>query len=426
MICYYFPPLQDVGARRSIAFAKYLRRHSWNCRVVSVKNPDKNYCSLGKEEPPEGVQTEYSKSILNLSGIIGNLDAIVLRILKIAGIVPKFRLFYNLICIPDLFIGWIPLTVLKCLRLFKKTNFDIIYVSCSPFSSALIGIALKAFTKKTLAIDFRDPFTINTPLNQGLLKSRIKINRMFESYFIKKADIFIVNTDDTKEAYETEFPHSRNKIFAIHNGFDADYKIDKNNREKFEKFTIIYSGDFYFYSQPFIDPFFAGCKLLKTKETINRYNFQFLFYGDGAYKINELSARYGVQDLVSSHQRVPYENLLISLSKSHLQLLRIVKGFLSTKLFEGIPLNVPFLATIPHGEAERIIKEFSPGSYIVTEEKPDVVAQAITDAMQAYKINGIPDNLIDRFLSRFSRENLTLKLIDIMEAKLNTLDTLKV
>jgi hypothetical protein len=65
MLCYYFPPLADVGAKRSVAFSKYLKKHGWNPHVLSVKNPDKYTCSIGNEKPPAGVATEYSFSVIN-------------------------------------------------------------------------------------------------------------------------------------------------------------------------------------------------------------------------------------------------------------------------------------------------------------------------------------------------------------------------
>jgi len=48
----------------------------------------------------------------------------------------------DLFCIPDQFIGWIPLTFLKALRILKKNKIDLIYVSIKPFSSAIIGVML--------------------------------------------------------------------------------------------------------------------------------------------------------------------------------------------------------------------------------------------------------------------------------------------
>jgi hypothetical protein len=88
---------------------------------------------------------------------------------------------------------------------------------------------------------------------------------------------------------------------------------------------------------------------------------------------------------------------------------------ISTKLFEGIPLNTPFLATIPSGEVEEIIRKYSPSSYIINGESGEKVAEAILDAMSKYAKNEIKNNHVKEFCDEFSRENLTLKLIKIIE-----------
>jgi hypothetical protein len=159
--------------------------------------------------------------------------------------------------------------------------------------------------------------------------------------------------------------------------------------------------------------------LLKSQGEINRNNFQFLFYGEDKNEIRRIAEEFKIEDLVLVSSRIPYRDTLTVLSKSHLLLLRIVKLMISTKLFEGISLNIPFLATIPSGEAEDIIKKYSPSSYIVTEESAEKVADSILDAMSKYKHNRIQNNHIREFLDNFSRETLTLKLINIIESNLN-------
>ena len=88
---------------------------------------------------------------------------------------------------------------------------------------------------------------------------------------------------------------------------------------------------------------------------------------------------------------------------------------ISTKLYEGIALDIPLLATIPAGEVEDIINEFSRSSYVITEKSSIKVAEAIKDAMAKYEENQIQSNYVDKFLESFSRERLTLKLMNIID-----------
>ena len=57
MVCYYYPPVTDVGSKRSVAFSKYFKKNGWSPSVLSVKNPDRYYCSVGHDVPPDGVPT---------------------------------------------------------------------------------------------------------------------------------------------------------------------------------------------------------------------------------------------------------------------------------------------------------------------------------------------------------------------------------
>ena len=418
MLCYYYPPLTDVGGKRSIAFSKYLKKNGWNPYIISIKNPDKGYCSIGNDKPPQGINIEYSYSIINLSKLIGRLNALLTRAFRLININIKRNYFYLIFCIPDLFWGWVPLTAIKGVRLIKRYNIDIIYVSCSPWSSAFTGIIIKIITGKPLILDYRDPYAIETAfLRFNVPMFRRKIDRNIQKYFLKHTDIFIVNNDEIRRIYFKEYPQAKEKIFAIHNGFESEFMIQKK-AEKYPKFTIVYTGDFYFYALE-SKIFFEGIALLKQKGKINKDTFHFLFYGDGKDEIKRIAIDYGIEDVVMASSRIPYNAVLDVISKSHLQLLRIVKPMISTKLFEGIPLNIPFLATIPQGEAEEIIRKYSPSSYIVTEESSEKVADAILDAIKKYKYNQIQDNSVQEFLTRFSRENLTLKLIDIIEQNLN-------
>lgn len=414
MICYYFPPLTDVGCKRSVAFAKYFQKHGWSPHVLSVKNPDRGYCSLGHDKPPDGVIAEYTYSIINLSRLVGKMNAALSRVLTCLKISLKINYVHQWICIPDIFWGWVPLTTLKALKRIRWRPTDVIYVSCSPVSAALCGVVLKLFTGKLLVLDFRDPFAVKMVFDVlGTPNLRRRIDSSIQNFFLRRADVFIVNNEETRQMYLEEVPHVQGKIAVVHNGFDESFRA-QGKMKKHDKFTIIYTGDFYFYGIK-SEVFFVAIAILKKRGLIDLDNFQFLFYGDGKEMIGELASKHGISDYVVANARVPYNIALEMIGRSHLQLLRIIKPMISTKLFEGISLNIPFLATIPHGEVEEIIHTYSRSSYVVAQDSGEEVANAIADAMIKYKTGQIFDNDVEGFLKKFSRENLTLKLMGIIE-----------
>lgn len=415
MICYYYPPLTDVGSQRSVAFSKYFKKYGWHPYVLTIKNPDKNFCSIGNISPPDGIHIEYSYSILNIFWFIKIVQGLMSKICKLLHIELKRNYIYEILAIPDIFWGWIIHSIIKGTKIVVNKHIDIMYVSCSPFSSAIIGVFLKFLTRRKLVLDFRDPFALKTISFYNKTKLSKAINESLEKMFLKFADVLILTTDETRQAYIEQYPHYKNKIFTVHNGFDNGYI--PNNHKKYSKFTIVYGGNLYFFTlnNKF---FFEAIALLKKREKIEKSNFKFLYYGGDKERVEKMSIEYGIKDLVIANKGIPHKYLLNAISKSHLQLLRIVKPMISTKLFEGIALNTPFLAVIPQGEVQDIITKYSPGSCIINEESSERVCDAILNTMDKYGKNEIANNRIQEFLKEFSRENLTLKLKKIMEDKL--------
>lgn len=420
MLCYYYPPLLDVGCKRSVAFSKYLKEHGWKPVVISVKNPDKNFCVIGKDRPPEGIITEYSWSIINPYKLLGKANGVISRLMKLFGIELKRNYLYDVFCMPDIFFGWIPLTIIKSYQAIKKYDINIIYVSCTPYSSAIIGIILKYMTNKPLIIDFRDAYALDILSEMIPAKKpriRMYIDKKIERKVINKADIFIVVTDEMRDLYVQQYKISKSKIYVINNGFDnINHKINKNT--KYSKFTICYAGQYYLWEK-YASSFFKALQDLKEKDIISKNNFQFIYYGDDSQGIKKLSESYTITDIIEVHNRVSYEEILSIIAKSHLYLIRVMKMALPTKLFEGISLNVPILALIPKGnEAETILNRFSPSSYVITDNSVEKISNAIIDAMEKYHNNQVIDNHVDMFLDEFSRKAQTQKLVKIIDEKL--------
>lgn len=413
MVCYYFPPLLDVGCKRSVAFSKYLKAHGWEPHVLSVRNPDRQYCMLGTDPVPLGVPTTYISSLFSLSWIIGKLNGLAYRVVSLFGLKLKRNYFYDFLCIPDFFIGWIPGAIAGGYRIIKKQDIGFIYISCSPFSSAIAGIVLKKLTGKPLIIDFRDPLAVNIPDTFGLPLFRKKINIKIEQKIIEFADIFIVNTEEVRKGFINAYPDIANKTVTIHNGFDSEL-LPSGECEKFNKFTLVYGGNMYL-NMIESQSFFEAIASLKENNKIDRGNFQFLYFGNDHLAVSKIAEKLGILEIVKVEPSIAHSDLLKILMQSHLQLLRIVKPMISTKLFEGIALNLPFLATIPQGEVADIIAEYSPASYVISEDSPKAVAAAIIAAMTTHRQGTIVKNLVPQFLERFSRENMTRKLEKVLE-----------
>lgn len=422
MLCYYYPPLVDVGSQRSVAFARGMTAQGWAPHVLTVKNPDRDFCLLGNAVPPPEVPHSRVCSLLNPYRPLGKLNGLLARVLGLAGVELQRNPFYDLFCVPDAFWGWIPLAIGKGLALVREKRLDTLYVSCSPFSAGLIGTGLKAATGLPLVLDFRDPFALPEVAHGHPPAFRRQMEQAIEAFLLSRTDLLVVTSEETREAYLTRYPFLEGRCFTVHNGFEAEF-LPARRPAPYERFTVVFAGQFCFYRPriaPYTDAFFGALSLLKREGRIHASDFQFLFYGEEGDReqILALAGNYGIADLVHVHPRVSRKEVLRIVTRSHLQLLRIPQPMIATKLFEAIALGIPQLAPIPEGEAARILRRYSPGSPIVTDPDPAKVAEALERTISAYRRGEVPPNDVTGFLTHYSRESLTLKLMEIMERTL--------
>ncbi len=412
MICYYYPPLSDVGSQRSASFSKYLKKHGWRPFVLTIKNPDKNFCTMGTDAPPDGIDVQHAYSIFNVFWLVKIVHGLMAKAYALARRKELQRNYvYEILAIPDLFWGWIFHSILKGRSIVRSERIDIIYVSCSPFSAAIIGVCLKILTGKKLVLDFRDPFALKSISFYKKNKFSRMVNESLENWFLKHADMLVLTTEETRQAYNEQYPRFASKTFTVHNGIDRE--LLPENISKYDKFTMMYGGNLYFFALN-NRCIFEALAMLKKRGAITRDSFQFLYYGVDKRQVENLAREWDVEDLVIARGGIPHWQLLGALSKSHVQLLRIIKPMISTKLFEGIALNTPFLAVIPPGEVHDIITRYSPASLVVNEESAVTISGAIQAIMDSYGKKTTVDNRLAEFMAAFSRENLTLKLKSLM------------
>jgi len=419
MISYYFPPLQDVGSLRALGFSTYLPNFGWEPFVVSVKNADTSLCTVGDGKPPEGVKVFYVRSFFNVNRLTWKLNGLIKIILKCFGIELKENVVHDLICIPDAFIGWIIPCFFKAYRLARTYAIDAIYVSSKPFSSSFVGVWLKKLTKKPLIVDFRDPVSfpaeLFAPGRMGKYRHRI-VHKM-EKYILKNADRFLVTTEETKEKYLSLYPFLRGKIARIYNGFMIGDK--ETDLEKYDKFTIVYTGNFYNdFTNTSVTRFFEGLAELLKNRLIPTKRVQFLYLGRIRKKANwleKIAEEYGLEEIIVWRGHVPRDECIRTIRKSSIMLIRIVPPMISTKVFEGLAIGIPLLATITEGEVANLIRKYSKTSYVITSDTVGAVMDALLEAYKQWEKGNLEHGAVNEFLECFDKRSLTAQLGTILE-----------
>jgi glycosyltransferase involved in cell wall biosynthesis len=420
MISYYFPPLADVGGLRALGFSKYLRDFGWEPYVLSVRNPDKAWCTPGNAKPPAGIETYYTQSLINLTWAAGKLNGLLSRLLAIFGIRLSKPIVRDLLCIPDQFVGWIPLTFLKGLSLIRKYDIDLIYVSSKPFSSAIIGALLKVATKRPLILDFRDPvsplfFNINEKYYECL--PSFKLRRKMEEVLLRYADRFIVVTEQMEKRYLQIYPFLEKKVELIYNGFMQEYF--SRDVECFDKFTIVYTGNFYAQLMS-PEPFFDALEKVITKEKFSEGDIQFLYVGEKEDWLIKVIDKYNLHKIVKMTGQVDREISIESILRASILLIRIVDGALGTKIFEGLAAGVPILLLTNEIEGEEMIRKYSKTlHHFIRPDDVDGITGAIKDAYEKWQNKGLEIRRNPAFYEEFNKRRLTSKFAEVLNEALH-------
>ncbi len=242
MLCYYFPPIRSSGTARSLEFASRLPRHGWEPVVLTVRDSKEPWSS--RQEPePEGIEIWRTREF-NLHGLANFLHGSICRIARTFGSPPERNYIYDLLCLPDAQIAWQSTRA----GISLARDVDLIYASCSPFSSAISACKIKRRTGLPLVVDFRDPWSLNTHHRESPRRQRAI--RRFEKLVVEQCDRLILNSEGAAELYRATYPSEASKFVAIPNGYDALNLAPPSDRSQEGKFTIMHIGHFYGARQP--------------------------------------------------------------------------------------------------------------------------------------------------------------------------------
>ena len=120
--------------------------------------------------------------------------------------------------IPDPKIGWILFSIFKAIYIIKKEKISLIYSTSPPYTTSLIALLTKFFTKTIWICDFRDIWTNNSLQPQRRLVAKW-IDKFFERKVFEYCDYFTVAWSGIINFFHTNNPHVNiNKAYYIPNG----------------------------------------------------------------------------------------------------------------------------------------------------------------------------------------------------------------
>ena len=366
-LAYPFPPAKAPGCVRTWNMAMYLTRFGWDVTVVT---PDPSI--LRNIEDSETTSRECDevgiKRILtghgwrylapnnlkcwnrNLGRLVGGVCRVIARKLGI-----------------DAHIGWVKSAERACSHLTKE-DVDLIVATGSPFESFGLAKRLSKKFGRPYVLDYRDPWTGNP--HGGRLQPPPAAQR--EARALEDCAAVTIVSPSWGGALDRRFGVGP-KLHVVTNGFDPT-EMEAVKPYDFGHCAFVYTGIFYPPKRS-ISPFLAALKLLRESPQGNAKEWYFHYYGPDERYIREEAGRFGLNDRIVLHGRVPRREALSAVKGANLAVVITSveedetledKGIVTGKIFEAVGLAAPVLLIAPKGsdagritEATGLVKSFA-------------------------------------------------------------------
>lgn len=431
VVSYLFPPTGDVGVHRTLRFIKWLPTFDWQPVVLTARNAKvQNLEPSLLEKVPQDVPVHrcYSFEALNAGTTVGatNGKTDASRTKWFLHAIPGG--LWSHLAVPDEKRGWVPFAVRSGARLANEHRFDAIYVTGKPFSSYLIGEALSRRLDIPWVMDLRDLWTLNRRVKP---KNRWHAywNPRLERRLVSSAAAVIANTPGNRDDFIRKFAEcSADRFFTITNGYDRDDFRDLP-RQKYEKFTISYSGAFYYRKKQARDKsiyetyspryLFQAIATLFAEDPGMQQRTQLVFTGSGCRKARGLVAEYGLESNVRLRGWISYRESLEVLLRSHLLPLMLSsgdesRGWIPSKLFQYIGAGTPVLAMVPQGDVADIVAETEAGE-VVPPDDVDAIRDAVRRAYEQFVAGVTPSRYNVERVESYEARELSRKLASCLE-----------
>lgn len=395
MICYYFPPIVTSGVTRSLEFSKLLPDFGWEPRVLTVRHSKDPWVRRERGDNPQGVRVERTFE-WNLASLADFLHGCCCRVARLFGKTLEENLFREYLCIPDAQIAWF--STIPALRPAREC--DLIYVSCTPFSSSVSGAILKRLTGRPLVVDFRDAWALNPHARPHRLPGAI-MSRL-ERLVLDSCDVLVVNTDGAARLYAEAYPEHREKIVAIPNGYDALTPVERPRVDG--DFQIMHVGSFYGPRNP--------DALLECLAEMNRDDIVFVQVGGSFDSYERFKDRVRIR-IVPPVSREGALKLMKEASLLYIKQVASEHIAVAAKTYEYLATGLPILAEAPPGDNAELVRKYASTGYVVTSGTRADLRHAVESAYQAR--SRACTAIHPEFATKFSRPELTRRLATLFD-----------
>lgn len=383
-ISYFYPPLGGPAALRAVKTVKYLTEEGITCDVITAGEPEYLYrdesllaeCRAGRVFRTASLDP---MSLLKKSGLSRGNELSGLYLKTPESLKLRLRRLYPI----DDKIGWVPFLLKAGHQALSSADYDLIYASLGPFSSALGAHRLARLSGLPLVLDLRDYWNL---LSDYDLQGH-GLKRWFSLHWERKVDreaklIVSATRGIGEDAAEAFGPELRAKLLTVYNGWD---EADFNALPAVESeggFTFAYFGNLY--ARRSLKHFYRALKRLRDEGSLP-LKARVLLYGNFFREAQAEIAESGIADMIGIVPQLPHAEALARMRAADVLLLTInsssPRGTLTSKLFEYLRSQRPILGMVPaHNEAAVLLRECG-HSHICAMESQDSIYLCLKDLL---------------------------------------------
>ena len=194
MITFFFPPQGGVASVRRLKFTQYISEKGWEPIVLTtnrlsyrnkydhsfIKTVKKltiwNSLSLDHYTLMNILHRKNNATKCQKSERINNHDWVPK--LKKTTLYKRASKQIKGYLIPDTFIGWLPITIIKAIYIILRYKPHIVYTACMPYTSHIIGYIIKKLFNIKWVTDFSDLWvghTVHYDNSPSVFKNKIAL-----------------------------------------------------------------------------------------------------------------------------------------------------------------------------------------------------------------------------------------------------------
>jgi len=367
LITFHFPPSPTVGGHRALRMARFLPECGYRVEVVTTEPSGEARIDTGLSKlVPEATRVHR----LPVRHFLGRDSDLVPEAHEVFGRAWwKLRAYtQDLVGPPESTAPWAKDARRRAQRLLATGEFDVVLVSCPPFSPAVEALVLKRRANVPVVVDFRDLWITSVMTDEeGGTPEPVPWYRLYrhlrqERRLVDHADRVVFNNREAMDRMLLAYPRLRSKSTFVTNGYDGDVvrepPADKAAGTQRGTLTLTHTGQLAYGRDVSARTLVAAVRRLVSDG--NAPPLRLLFVGAERGMVEAIAKEAGAEDLVETVGWTSRdESVELQRRADVLVILQAdVEGnryCVPAKLYEYMTARKPILGVLPKGPAASII-----------------------------------------------------------------------